>query len=161
LAVSGEAAPPQQRQQLQAQLGARYPTLASEEPVLAHLLGLPLEPEYQPGLTPEEHKRRLQQACLQMIHQSATDQPLCLLMEDVHWLDPSSQEVLDALVATLARRPILLLSTARPGFRHAWDDLTYFHRLTIVPLAHEHTDVLIRDYFHPHDASAALKALIH
>jgi class 3 adenylate cyclase/predicted ATPase/DNA-binding winged helix-turn-helix (wHTH) protein len=160
LAVSSEAAPHQQRQQLRAQLVARYPGLASEEPVLAHLLGLPLEPDCQSVFAPEDHKRRLQQACLQLILHHATDRPLCLFIEDVHWLDPSSQEVLEALVATLARRPILLLTTARPGFRHTWDDLTYFHRLTIEPLAHEHTDALIRDYFRPYDAAVALKDLI-
>ena len=59
------------------------------------------------------------------------------------------------------RLPILLLGTARPGFRHTWADHTYFHRLTIEPLADEHTDALIRDSFRPYDASAALKALIH
>jgi predicted ATPase len=53
-----------------------------------------------------------------------------------------------------------LLVTARPGFRHTWDDLTYFHRLTVEGLAAAHTDALIRHYFQPHDASLALKALI-
>ena len=62
---------------------------------------------------------------------------------------------------SLARLPILLLGTARPGFRHTWADHTYFHRLAIEPLADEHTDALIRDSFRPYDASAALKALIH
>ena len=96
-----------------------------------------------------------------MLGQQATDSPLCLCIEDLHWLDPSSQEVLDALVTSLARLPILLLGTARPGFRHTWADHTYFHQLTIEPLADEHTDALIRDAFRPYDASMALKALIH
>ena len=81
-------------------------------------------------------------------------------IEDLHWLDPSSQEVLDLLLAALVRLPILLLSTARPGFHDTWDDLTYYHRLTVEPLTDEHTDALIHDYFRPYDASTALKALI-
>src|SRR5262249_22010294 len=66
LAVSSDAAPQQQRQQLRAQLATRYPTLASDEPVLSHLLGLPVAPD-QPVCAPEEHKHRLQQVCLQLI----------------------------------------------------------------------------------------------
>ena len=160
LAVSGDAAPHEQRQQLRTRLVATHPALASDEPLLAHLLGLPVEPDQLSAFSPEEHKRRLQQACLQVLGQQATDSPLCLCIEDLHWLDHSSQEVLDTLVTSLARLPILLLGTARPGFRHTWADHTYFHQLTIEPLADEHTDALIRDAFRPYDASAALKALI-
>ena len=160
LAVSGDAAPHEQRQQLRTRLEATHPALASDEPLLAHLLGLPVEPDQLPAFSPEEHKRRLQHACLQVLRQQATDMPLCLCIEDLHWLDPSSQEVLDALVTSLARLPILLLGTARSGFRHTWADHTYFHRLTIEPLANEHTDALILDAFRPYDASADLKGLI-
>jgi predicted ATPase len=160
LAVSGDAAPHEQRQQLHTRLVGTHPALASDEPLLAHLLGLPVEPDQLPAFSPEEHKRRLQQACLQILRHQAADMPLCLCIEDLHWLDPSSQEVLDALVTSLARLPILLLGTARPGFRHTWADHTYFHRLAIEPLADEHTDALIRDAFRPYDASAALTGLI-
>jgi predicted ATPase len=72
--------------------------------------------------------------------QQAADTPLCLLVEDSHWLDPSSQEVLDLLVTALARRPIMVLCTARPGFRHAWADSTSFHQVAIEPLAVEEMD---------------------
>jgi predicted ATPase len=160
LAVSGDAAPHEQRQQLRTRLEAMHPALASDEPLLAHLLGLPVEPDQLPASSPEEHRRRLQQACLQVLGHQATGMPLCLCIEDLHWLDPSSQEVLDTLVTSLARLPILLLGTARPGFRHTWADHTYFHQLTIEPLTDEHTDALIRDFFRPYDASTALKALI-
>jgi tetratricopeptide (TPR) repeat protein len=134
--------------------------IAEDEPLLSHLLGIPPDAEPLPTLSPEVWKRRLQQACQQVILQQAAERPLCLLIEDGHWLDSSSQELLDLLVLSLVSRPILLLVTARPGFRHTWDDLTSFHRLTVEPLAAAHTDALIRQYFQPHDVSPALKALI-
>jgi predicted ATPase len=81
----------------------------------------------------------------------------CELDEQLYEL---RREVLDLLIAALVRLPILLLGTARPGFHHTWDDLTYYHRLTVEPLTDEHTDALIHDYFRPYDASTALKALI-
>jgi tetratricopeptide (TPR) repeat protein len=75
-------------------------------------------------------------------------------------LDSGARELLDLLVMSLVSRPILLLVTARPGFRHTWDDLTHFHRLMVEPLTEAHTNALIRHYLQPHDASPALTALI-
>jgi predicted ATPase len=160
LQVSGDDAPPEPRQQIRTRLQALHPTLVENEPLLSHLLGVPLDAQAPPHLPPEAWKRQLQHVCQQLILHRAAERPLCLLIEDGHWLDSSSRELLDLLVISLVNRPILLLVTARPGFRHTWADLTYFHRLTVEPLAEAQTDVLIREYFEPHDASLALKALI-
>jgi predicted ATPase len=160
LGLRGNDDPSDQRQQIRARLQALHPKLVDDEPLLSHLLGVPIEPDQLPNVSLEARKRRLQSACLRLIMQYAADRPLCLLIEDLHWLDHSSQEVLGLLVAALTKLPILLLGTARPGFHHTWDNLTYFHRLTVEPLADEHIDALIRDYFHPYDASVALKELI-
>jgi predicted ATPase len=81
-------------------------------------------------------------------------------VEDGHWLDPSSQELLDLLVAALARRRIFVLCTARPGFRHSWTDYTYFHQVAVAPLADADTTALLHDLLLPATASAALTALI-
>jgi tetratricopeptide (TPR) repeat protein len=150
----------EQHQAIHTRLGAIDSGLASDASLLAQLLGVPLETEPLPVLAPEAQRRRLQLACLQVLVQQAADTPLCLLVEDSHWLDPSSQEVLDLLVAALARRPIMVLCTARPGFRHAWADSTYFHQVAVEPLAAEETDALLRDLLRPYEAPAALKALI-
>jgi class 3 adenylate cyclase len=129
LGLTNHDTPQQQRQHLRACLAAAQPSLAADEPLLAHLLGISLELDQLPTLPPEEQKRRLQHACLQVMLQHAAEQPLCLLIEDLHWLDNSSQELLDLVVMSLARQPVLLLGTARPGFRDTWADRSYFHRL--------------------------------
>jgi class 3 adenylate cyclase/DNA-binding winged helix-turn-helix (wHTH) protein/tetratricopeptide (TPR) repeat protein len=152
--------PQDQRQHLRASLAVVQPSLTADEPLLAHLLGVPLEPDALPVLPPEAQKRRLQHACLQVILHAAAAQPLCLLIEDLHWLDPSSRELLDLLVTALAGRPVLLLGTARPGFRETWADHTYFHRLTVTPLSEAHTETFIHNYFSPYAAAAALIARI-
>jgi hypothetical protein len=151
LGLSGYATPQQQRQRLHACLAAAQPPLVADEPLLAHLLGILLEPDELPALPPEEHKWRLQHACLQVMLQHAAEQPLCLLIEDLHWLDHSSQELLDLLVASLAGQPVLVLGTARPGFRSTWDNHTYFHRVTVAALSDAHTDTFIHNYFRPYD----------
>jgi predicted ATPase len=151
---------PQQRQHLHACLAAAPPALVADEPLLAHLLGIPVAPDELPTCPPEELKQRLQALCLQVILQSTVEQPLCVLIEDLHWLDNSSHELLDLLVTSLARQPVLLLGTARPGFRETWSDRTYFHRLTVEPLSDAHTETFIHNAVRPYAASTALIALI-
>jgi predicted ATPase len=160
LDLDAQDAPQDQRQQTRAHFHAMHPNLAADEPLLSHLLGVPLEPDRLLDLSPDERKGRLQHLCHRLVVQQTADTPLCMLIEDLHWLDPSSQELLNLLVAALARLPILLLGTTRPGFHHTWEDLTYYHRLIVEPLADEDIDALISDYFQPHDASLALTTLI-
>jgi DNA-binding winged helix-turn-helix (wHTH) protein/class 3 adenylate cyclase len=161
LSVADTAPPMQQRQAIRTHLATIDPALAADTPLLALLLGIPAPAAELPALDPEAQRRRLQHACCQVLLQQATDVPLCLLVEDGHWLDPSSQELLDHLIAALARRPILLLCTARPGFRHAWTDYTYFHQMAIAPLAAAETAALLRDLVRPYAVTPALVAWIH
>src|SRR5262245_27480224 len=119
-----------------------------------------LEADALPDLLPEEQKRRLQHACVQVLLEHATAQPLCLLIEDLHWLDPSSQERLDVLVTAVAGQPILVLGTTRPGFRDSWSDYTYYHRLTVTPLSEALTATFIDHYLQPYGAAPALTALL-
>lgn len=160
LGVIETDAPTQQYQALCAHLAAIDASLVADAPLLALLLGVSLESEQFPVLTPEVQRRRLQHACLQVLLQQAVDAPLCLLVEDGHWLDPSSQEVLDLLVTATARRPILMLCTARPGFRHAWADYTYFHQVAIEPLGAAEINGLLHDLLLPYGAAPTLNAWI-
>jgi class 3 adenylate cyclase/DNA-binding winged helix-turn-helix (wHTH) protein/tetratricopeptide (TPR) repeat protein len=160
LHVSSNDALDDQRQQIRTRLHTIDPRLAEDEPQLLHLLGISPDAEPRPSLSPEAWKRRLQHVCQRLILSQAAERPLCLLIEDGHWLDSSSRELLDLLVMSLVSRRILLLVTARPGFRHTWDDLTNFHRLMVEPLTEADTDALIRHYLQPHDAAPALKALV-
>ncbi|MGE3537546.1 MAG: AAA family ATPase [Candidatus Tectimicrobiota bacterium] len=153
--------PQQQRQTLQACLAAAQPPLTADEPLLAHLLGVPLEPDHLPPLPPEEQQRRLQHACLQVVLQHAAAQPLCLLIEDLHWLDPSSQALLDLLVTAVAGQPVLVLGTARPGFRDPWTDHTYYHRLTVAPLSDALTATFAHQYCQPYAVAPTLTALLY
>jgi class 3 adenylate cyclase/tetratricopeptide (TPR) repeat protein len=152
--------PQQQRERIRSRLYDLDPAYADDEPFLAHLLGVPLEPQQLPSLPPQEQKRRTQQACLQLILQQAANTPLCLLIEDLHWLDSGSQELLDLLSATLDQRPVLLLGTTRPDFRPTWGERPGRHWLTVAPLSREHTETFVCHWCRPLGASGTLMTLI-
>jgi tetratricopeptide (TPR) repeat protein len=87
--------------------------------LLSTLLGLQAETPAMQTVTPVQ-RDQMRQACLELIQKRATEQPLILVIEDLHWSDPSTVEWLDQSFKTLAVPPCLVLLTARPVFTRAW-----------------------------------------
>jgi DNA-binding CsgD family transcriptional regulator/tetratricopeptide (TPR) repeat protein len=71
-----------------------------------------------PVLEPEQEKRRLHQALLDVFRHLSVSQPLVLIVEDVHWSDAASLEFLLFLARRIASDPILLLLTYRSEEEH-------------------------------------------
>ena len=83
---------------------------------LPYLAGLLTErPDIPEGLTPEARKARTFEALRLLCLHGSRRRPLVLVVEDVHWIDPTSEEFLRALAADVETSPILLVSTHRPG----------------------------------------------
>jgi class 3 adenylate cyclase/predicted ATPase len=85
--------------------------------LIADLLSLPAPgaPALQ-QLSPQMRKKRTLAALLARVRSLASRQPVLVLVEDAHWLDPTSREYLGQLVETIPRLPVMLLVTARPEF---------------------------------------------
>ncbi len=109
--------------------------LASGVPVLGAFLGWPPHGEYPPRLLSAEKQRRetLEILCSLLLAR-AQRQALVLVVEDLHWADPSTLELLGMLVDTSSEAPLLLLLTARPQFRSPWSP--------VVPITQLHLDRL-------------------
>ncbi len=85
-----------------------------------------------PGLelTPRRRRERTAEALLGQLAAVAARLPVLLIFEDAHWIDPTSREVLDALVDRVAGLAVLLIVTFRPEFIPPWTSLA--HASTIV-----------------------------
>src|SRR5690242_5613331 len=107
---------------------------AAEDPeqvaVLANLMGLP-ESERYPlhELTPQQRKEKTFAALLAQLRSLAARQPVLLIFEDVHWMDPTSLELLAATVERVPRLRALVVITARPEFVPPWP--SYSHTTTM------------------------------
>ncbi len=110
--------------------------LASEEwaPVLLHFLGLQEDATPLTALSPEARKARIVTLLTQLWLQASRQQPLLLVLEDLHWSDPSSEEWLGVLVERMVGAPLLVLGTYRPGYRPGWLDKSYVTQVTLAPL---------------------------
>jgi class 3 adenylate cyclase/predicted ATPase len=88
---------------------------------LVDLMSLPaLERHPLPNLSPQRKKEGTLQALLRQLEGLARRQPVVMVFEDAHWIDPTSHELLDLIVEHVSSLPVLLIVTFRPGFQPPW-----------------------------------------
>ena len=97
-------------------------TPADEAALLADLLSLEGVDARRPrlDLAPAQRRQLTLDALRRTIEAQAERLPIVAVFEDVHWIDPTSLELLDRMVVALERLPVLLVVTARPGFEAPW-----------------------------------------
>ena len=105
--------------------------LADHLPLLASLLSVPVDPRYEmPPLTPERRKELTLRSLLQLVCRMAAQQPLLLVVENLQWVDPTTQELAHMVVQEIQSSPgsmhLLVVFTTRPEGIPRWtSDLTY------------------------------------
>jgi predicted ATPase len=87
--------------------------------------------EVVPLFGPEVQKRRTLQALVDQLAGLAAQQPVLALYEDVHWIDPSTLELLGLVVERVRQLPVLVLITFRPEFQPPWTGHTHVTTLTM------------------------------
>ncbi|TAN46629.1 MAG: hypothetical protein EPN21_20065, partial [Methylococcaceae bacterium] len=107
---------------LEAYCRAHLPGTAAQcVPLLAAWLSLPPALGYRPSaLAPAKQKEAIFAALFDLLRELATAQPLLLIIEDLHWLDHSTLEWLQRLIAWRPAAAILALFSARPQFQPSW-----------------------------------------
>jgi class 3 adenylate cyclase len=103
-------------------------------PLLAPLLGIPLPKERMPTLAPEELRRRQLRALIATLIASARVQPMVLALEDLHWADPTTLDVLRGIAESGALAPLFVLVSTRPEFRPPWAMRSHHGAISLAPL---------------------------
>jgi len=89
--------------------------------IFSALLGIPqAAPTPLDALTPEKQRELTIDALLQLAFGWSSSGPLLLIVDDSHWIDASTLEVIDRLIAATAKRPVLTVVAARPEFVSPW-----------------------------------------
>jgi class 3 adenylate cyclase/predicted ATPase len=99
---------------------------------IAHLLSLPSSDRHKlPNLNPQRIKERTLEALLRQLAGLAREQPVLMVFEDVHWIDPTSHELLDLTIERVRSLPVLLIITFRPEFQPRWTGQPQVTMLTL------------------------------
>lgn len=114
-------------------------------PAFASLLGLKADDKWPtPKLDPEEKKQWIFNALINNMFSLAIARPLLIKIEDVHWIDPTTLELMSRMVKALPGHPILLLITTRPGFKPDFMDESHVSLLEIDRLPEQYTAQLVK-----------------
>jgi class 3 adenylate cyclase len=111
-------------------------------PRLADLLGIGTDTDPDAlAMTPQERKRRTFEALLAQLDDQATG-PVLLVLEDAHWLDPTTEELFGFIVERAQALPVLLVVTFRPEFKPPWTGHSHVTCLTLSRLRREEAATL-------------------
>jgi predicted ATPase len=123
--------------------------LAETVPLLAILLSLPLTGDYAPlTVSPEQQKQRTLHAFLTILLRIAAQQPVLFVMEDLHWVDPSTLELLSLLVDQGPTARILALFTFHPDFSLPWTGRSHLTQITVNRLPRRQASEMVRQMAH-------------
>jgi class 3 adenylate cyclase len=117
---------------------------AESAPLLAPLLDIPLPSECSLDLMPAELRRRQLAALTNLTIAGARTQPIVLAVEDSHWADPSTLDLLRGIAERGALAPLLVLITARPEFRPPWGMRSHHGMIALVPLDRQQARDMVR-----------------
>jgi predicted ATPase len=127
-----EDAPAEKLGTLEAALAAADLALSEMVPLFAALLSLPLSERYAPlTCTPQQQRQKTLDAVLAWLLAEAARQPVLFIVEDLHWIDPSTLEFLTLFLDRGPTARILTLLTGRPEFRPPWGFRAHLTSLTL------------------------------
>jgi tetratricopeptide (TPR) repeat protein len=108
---------------------------ADAGPYLLHLLGIEDGAERLRSLEPDAIKARIFEALRHMWLSRSRQHPLVLVLEDLHWIDTTSEDLFASLAEILAGSAIFLVCTYRSGYRPPWIEKSYATQVALQPLA--------------------------
>jgi class 3 adenylate cyclase len=113
--------------------------LEPELPALLALLDAPVDDRAWQTLSPGQRRQRTLDAVRRLLLRGAREQPLVVILEDLHWIDGETQAVLDTLADSLASARLLLLVSYRPEYQHTWGSKTSYSQIRLDTLPIENT----------------------
>jgi class 3 adenylate cyclase len=122
-------------------------TLAPTEDraIFADLLSLPAADRYPKlDLSPELRRKRTIDAMMRRLEAMAREEPVLAIFENVHWIDPTSLDVLSRMIERIRDLPVLMLVTFRPDFAPPWTGQPHVTVLALNRLAPRATTDLVQ-----------------
>ena len=129
--------PYEKLRKLETALAELHPALEESVPLYAALLSLPCPEERYLllPLTPHRQRQKTLDTILTHWLEIAAQLPVLVIMEDLHWVDPSTVEFLYLLADRVPSARIYLLLTCRPTFQVPWDSWPHLAQLALTPLS--------------------------
>jgi predicted ATPase/class 3 adenylate cyclase len=134
---------------------------ADDLPLMFDFLGVPDPARPLPPMRPEARQRALAGILCRLVNPPGRRKTLVMVVEDLHWVDPASEQMLAELVATVAGSKTLALVNHRPEYAPPWRDSESYRELALAPLDEAATAALLRDIAGSDPSLDGIGAAIH
>ncbi len=125
-----------------------------DRPLLGALLGLDTEARYgKINLRPQQQRVRTQQALVSQLMTLARDRPVLFVLEDAHWIDATTLDLVDLCLNRVASTRVMMLVTARPTFQHDFGGHPIATKLALNRLGRDEVRTIIDGAHRRKDAS--------
>ncbi len=99
------------------------------------LLSLKVDDEEFAKLEPKQKREKTFEAIRDLLIRGSQDRPLVLVVEDLHWIDKTTEEFLSYMIGWLPKTRILLLLLYRPEYTHQWGSKSYYSMIGVGQLS--------------------------
>ena len=119
--------------------------LEESVPLFAPLLALSLPANRYPllNLSPQRQRQKTLETLVAILQELAEQQPVLFILEDLHWTDPTTLELLNLVIEQIPTTSMLTLLTCRPHFQPAWHHRSYLTEITVNRLSHTQVEQIV------------------
>jgi len=129
-------------------------------PPLHDILSLKVEDEQYLNLAPAQKRDKTFEAIRDLLIRESQNRPLIIAVEDLHWIDRTSEEFLSYLIGWLANAHILLILLYRPEYTHQWGSKSYYSQLSVDQLSTGTSAELVQSILEGGEVVPELRELI-
>ena len=147
LQFQAEETPDEKLGKLEQMLRQYRRPLEDTVPLFAPLLSLPLPANRYPllNLSPQRQRQKTLETMVAILQELAEHQPILFIVEDLHWTDPTTLELLNLLIDQTPTASMLVLLTCRPHFQPSWHHRSYITEMTLNHLSHAQVEQIVTD----------------
>ena len=149
LAFARDDTPEAKLHKLEAALAQSTFPLPEIVPLFAALLSLPLPTQYPAlTLTPQRQRQQTLEALVAWLIQAIEQRPVLFIVEDLHWVDPSTLELLTLLLDQIPTLRLMTVLTCRPEFAAPWTPRAYLTQLPMGRLGRSQVEAMVTEVLH-------------
>jgi predicted ATPase len=134
--------------------------LLDSRPAFQDLLSLKIEEESWLTLEPKIKRDRTFEALRNLFIRLSEEKPLIIAVEDLHWMDKTSEEFISYFIDSMANSPILLILLYRPEYTHQWGSKSYYSKIGLDQLTRESSAYLVSAILEGSEVATELRDLI-
>jgi predicted ATPase len=127
---------------------------------LSNVISIRVKDDLIQGIGPEERRRQSFDGLKAMFLGESERKPIVLILEDIHWIDRTSEEFLLYLSSSVVKSRIMILALHRPGYRCPWAMSSSHLRIPVEPLSHPESEEMLRNVLKIQEVPQEVRQLV-